>query len=144
MANWWINDSGQNTLKGEPAYVAQDGTVLSNQLEAQQYSVLYNQSYSVWLDDGGNPGNPRNPIRMRDDFVLHCIHTVPQAREDFFKMLPSLNPAEQARFNRMLERSPLHQVPYVDPTTTEDNFARRMNRAGIRTTGPKGGTRIGG
>jgi hypothetical protein len=142
MGLWWNNDSGQNTLRGEPAYEAADGAVFRNHIEAEHYSSATGLSYSVWLDDNGNPGDPGNPIHLSNDFILHCIHTVPQARADFYKILPTLNQAEQDRLNRMLEGAPYVQTPQEDAHTRTDRFTHRFNTAGVRT-GRYGGTRRG-
>jgi hypothetical protein len=141
---WWINDSGQNTLKGEPAFVATDGTDFRNEIDAGGYADQTGQEISVWLDDSGNPGDPTNPIFFSGEFILNAIHTVPPAREDFFKMLPSLNQAEQDRLNRILARAPLALTPAEDPRVGEDRFMEYHNKNGVRTSGYQGGTRIGG
>ena len=145
MAFWWINNSGQNTLRGEPAYEAEDGTVFRVLQQAEDYSAMTGLSFGVWLDDYGNPGDPSNPIQLINSFVLHCLYMIPQAKSDFFKMVPSLNQAEQTRFQRMLERAPfISRTFYQDEQTRTDAFTRRFNGAGVRVTGRYGGTRSGG
>jgi hypothetical protein len=145
MALWWVNDSGQNTLRGEPAFEASDGTVFKTESQAADYVALYGLSYSVWLDDMGNMGDPENPIHLYNSFILYCIHTVPQAKTDFFLMLPLLNTAEQTRFQRMLDKAPfVLQTRYVEEEVSTAALARRFNCAGIRTAGVYGGTRTGG
>ena len=143
--SWWVNDSGQNTLRGEPAFEASDGAVFRTESQAYDYTSLYGLSYAVWLDDQGNLGDPENPIQLYNSFILFCIHTVPQARTDFFLMLPLLNVAEQTRFQRMLDKAPfVTQTRYVEEEVSTAAFTRRFNRAGVRTTGFYGGTRTGG
>lgn len=132
MSLWWVNDSGQNMLRGEPAYEAADGVVFRTYQQAMDYADVTGQSFSVWVDDQGNPGDPTNPIRAYNTFILECLYTVPQARDDFNKMFPSLNVAEQTRFTRMLERAPyLSQTHYVEESVLSDRFAHRFNSAGV-------------
>lgn len=106
MRNWWISDTGEMTLKGTPAFVGADGTALANEVEANNYAQMTGEGFSIWYDDEGQPGDPANPIKLSDWFILRCLYTVPRAREDFFKVLPSLLPQEQTRLNRLVASAP--------------------------------------
>lgn len=143
MSYWWVNDSGQNTLKGEPAYEASDGSVFRTLFEVEQYTEVYGLSYWEWQDDLGNPPNPDNPIFLSNAFILDCLRTVPTAKTDFDRIFPSLNSAEQTRLTRMLEKAPFAERPIKDPQVKADLISHRFNTSGVRVAGPKGGTRIG-
>lgn len=140
MGNWWINDSGQNTLKGSPQYETSDGKVFRAEFEAARHAALYNLDYAEWVDNNGQPGDPTNPMLLEDDFILHSLRTIAKARQDFFLMLPSLLPQEQDRLNNLIERCPFVLTPAKDPRDRADDLMKKFNTAGIHTTGLKGGS----
>lgn len=142
MNIWWIDERGRNSLKGVPAYVATDGTGLRNEIEARNYSAAYGQSVSTWLDDDGNPGDPNNPMLLDDWFILECLHTIPEAKEDFFRVLPVMLPAEQTRLNRLLERFPSALIPYQESQVKLDTLSKKLS-GDVRNVGPRGGIGYG-
>lgn len=86
----------------------------------------------------GVPGDPDNPVRLPDDFIIFALQTSTEARAAFDKILPSLLPEEQARLQKILDDHP--DVRFVeDSQNIADATQRIHNRAGIYTTGPRGG-----
>lgn len=143
MSLWWINNNGINGLKGEPAFYSDDGTTFKTEIQASRYAMYSGQAYYPWTDSQGNPPNPDNPIQFPDSFILESIHTIRRAAEDFWKILPSLNPAEQDRLNALLERAPFVLTPKLSEQERLDRMQAKIN-SGVRTSGPHGGTRLGG
>lgn len=138
---WWINNSGVNSLKGEPQYVHDDGTQLRNYIEAVNYVNVYGGEYTEWVDGDGNPADPDNQIILEDAMILNCICSIAKAREDFFAALPSLNSKEQYRMSNILERSPFYKNGLIEMEhKVSDSFTRKINRQGVRTSGRYGGT----
>lgn len=144
MSLWWINNSGVNTLKGEPAYIAQDGRTFRTQFQAEEYMMITGLPFTEWTDSNGNPPDPDNPLILDDVFILECIHTVSQARKDFFKILPSLNSKEQERLNDLIAGSPFALEFRKSTQEQSDALQDSFNKTNVRTVGPRGGTRIGG
>lgn len=104
MAEWWLNNSQDNLLKGVE-------------------------------------GDEDNLPRLSDEAIVDFLRRIPAARLSFNRLVPSMLEEEQERL-RLLARSA--QFVMLDPQTAEDNFQSGQNKAGVRTTGPRGGTRIGG
>lgn len=82
-----------------------------------------------------------NPIRLSDETIVDFLRRIPAARLSFNRLVPSMLEDEQARLRVLASAA---QRPMVDTSTTHDNFQANQNKAGVRTTGPRGGTRIGG
>lgn len=144
MSSWWINDSGQNTLKGVPQFVASDGKTFRWVYDAQEYEMLTGHPYEIWRDDFGVAGDKNNPMVLEDDFVLNCLYTVRKAREDFWKGVPSLDSAEQTRFARLVDRAPFAVTGFLKPQRDyDDALMDKFNKDGIFTTGPRGGRGYG-
>lgn len=144
MGLWWISDNGVNTLKGEPAFVSEDGTTFKTEHQAMRYEMVTGLPYYPWTDSNGNPPDPSNPIRLPDGFIYDSIRTVRKAREDFFEILPTLLPAEQDRLNDLLERNPNVLTFERSEQDKLDSFQNRLSNQQIRTSGALGGKRIGG
>lgn len=137
--NWWVNDSGEMTLRGAPQWTVTDGTVFRAEFEAQRYALTWGQTATPWVDNSGNPGDPTNPMHLEDNFILHALRTIAKAREDFNKVLPTLGSQEQDRLNNLIARCPYVLTPARDTRDEADDLMHKFNTAGIRTTGPRGG-----
>lgn len=103
-----------------------------------------------WIDNGGTntlkgvEGDPANPIKLPDNYILNFLGRIPKARHDFNVLFPTLLPEEQARLLAILEANPFIRTKIL--TTTQDHsdrFASALNAGPIRTVGPLGGKRIG-
>lgn len=100
-----------------------------------------------WINDSGLnllkgvEGDDLNPPRLSDDLIVLFLRTIPQSRESFNRLVPSMLEDEQYRLND-LALSAVHMS--VSTTQWEDQFQSLMNRSGTRTCGPYGGTRRGG
>ena len=85
---------------------------------------------------------PLNPIRLPDASIVDFLTRIPEARASFLRLVPLMLPDEQQRLLN------LALYPFNNPLTgseeQSDVFQHLMNTQGIRTTGPRGGTRIGG
>lgn len=100
---------------------------------------------NYWNRDGDNentlrgvPGDPDNPVRLDDDFIIFALRHSIEAKAAFETILPSLLPEEQARLQQILDDHP--DVRLVeDPQDVADVVQRRQNTMGIYTTGPRGG-----
>lgn len=97
-----------------------------------------------WVNDVGTNmlkgvhGDESNPVMLDDttiiDFLMHHL----PARASFDRLYPTLLPDEQARFDMILEGSPM-LTPIV-VATIEDNFQHQWNTANVRmAVGPRGG-----
>lgn len=100
-----------------------------------------------WLNNAGLNllsgvvGDESNPARLSDEQILDFVRRIPAARESFNRLVPQMLEEEQDRL-RLLAISA--QYPMPDLTACEDKFQASQNRAGVRTSGPRGGKRIGG
>lgn len=99
-----------------------------------------------WIGDSGknmlrgDPDDPKNPPILGNDLILEFLHRIPQAREDFLVMLPSLTIQERSRLELLVENAPfIAKLPESLPEES-DAFMHKMNTAGVYTTGPRGGT----
>ncbi len=90
----------------------------------------------------GVEGDDSNRPRLTDEQIISFLRRIPAARESFERVVPSMLPLERARLEAMVSGSA--QYMQVDPTDIRDDFQNRWNRQGVRTAGPRGGTRIGG
>jgi len=104
MAEWWINNSGLNLLKG--------------------------------VEDDED-----NPPRLTDAFIVDFLRRIPAARDSFNRLVPNMLEEEQ---ERLLALATSAEFVMQDPQVVEDAFQASQNKAGVRTTGPRGGQRIGG
>lgn len=84
-----------------------------------------------------------NPIRLNDVYILDFLTRIPLARESFLRIYPHLTEAEQERLSPLFNRAVV-AAPIEDPHTVSDEVQRRWNTSSIRTTGRRGGTRVGG
>jgi hypothetical protein len=100
-----------------------------------------------WIDDTGRntlrgvAGDTNNPPILPDEFILDFLRTIPEARESFNRLYPTMLPAEQERLDPIAASARFLQP---DIKAVDDGFQARQNTAGIHTTGPQGGTRVGG
>ena len=102
-----------------------------------------------WIDNGGTntlkgvAGDPYNPIKLPDNYILNFLGKIPKARHDFNVLFPALLPEEQTRLLAILERHPFIQTKIIiDQQENTDRFAAVLNAGPIRTVGPHGGRRI--
>lgn len=85
----------------------------------------------------GVPGDPNNPPRLLDNFIIYCLQTSQEARDEFDRVVPSLLPAERDRMIDLLERNPGPSQLLKDPQVVDDDFQRTMNTQGVRTRMPQ-------
>lgn len=104
MAEWWINNSGQNMLAG--------------------------------VED-----DESNPPRLPHDFIIDFLRRIPEARDSFNRLFGQMTEDEQGRLAAIAQAA---EFMVTDPTAVEDGFQSALNKAGIQTAGPRGGTRAGG
>lgn len=100
-----------------------------------------------WIDNVGRntlrgvPGDLTNPPILPDDYIFDFLRRIPEARESFNRLYPTMLPEEKERLDSIAQGA-LYVQP--DIKATEDAFQRSQNAAGIFTTGPYGGRRYGG
>lgn len=104
MAEWWLNNSGQNLLAG--------------------------------VED-----DESNPPRLSATFIVDFLRRIPAARESFNRLFGQMTEEEQERLTALAQAAEF-MVP--DPKAVEDAFQSALNKAGVQTVGPRGGTRAGG
>lgn len=88
----------------------------------------------VWDDE-------ENPPKLSDETIIDLLRRIPDARESFNRLYPTMLPEEQARLDVIAEGA---EFVIRDYKTLFDDFQRRQNTVGIHTTGPHGGSRFGG
>lgn len=103
-----------------------------------------------WIDPGGTntlkgvEGDPTNPIKLPDNYILNFLGKIPKARHDFNVLFPNLLPEEQARLLAIIAENPFIKTKImIDEQENSDRFASVLNAGPIRTVGPLGGKRIG-
>lgn len=82
-----------------------------------------------------------NPIRLPASDIVDFLRRIPAARSSFERLVPLMLEEEQDRL-RSLAQSAYYSAS--DPKAVEDAFQANQNKAGVRTTGSRGGQRIGG
>lgn len=76
--------------------------------------------------------DPDNPIVLQLDMILHILATNTKAREEFWKLYPSLFPCEKEKFDNMFKENPWLKVHYYgNPQDINDNFQSKMNATPI-------------
>ena len=101
-----------------------------------------------WFNNSGEnllkgvEGDESNPIRLSENLVVYFLRLIPEARESFNRVVPTMLEEEQLRLQAMAATSAKFMLP--DYKKTEDDFQSRQNKAGVRTSGRYGGTRRGG
>lgn len=90
----------------------------------------------------GVEGDASNPPRLVDTDIIHFVRTIPASRASYNRLVPFMLPEEQAR----LAAITCCAAQFIQPdfTRVEDDFQASQNKVGIYTTGPRGGSRIGG
>ena len=100
-----------------------------------------------WIDNVGQnllkgiEGDDSNPPRLALADILDFLRRIPESRDSFNRLYPLLLPEEQERLEPVIQGA---RFVIPDHKAIQDDFQRRQNTAGIRTTGPYGGTRFGG
>ena len=74
---------------------------------------------------------PGNPATVPDEYILNALNRSPQARADFNRLFPELDPVSQGRLTDLLARNPSRTGLLVDPQTLNDNIQRKEVRAGV-------------
>lgn len=106
---WWITDNGTNMLSGLD---------------------IFN------CDTGMYDNDPCNPARLNRVDIIDFLRRIPNARESFNRLYPTMSDEEKLRLDEIAKASKFMES---NPQTVEDNFQRRVNTQGIYTTGKKGG-----
>ena len=71
-----------------------------------------------WYDNEGRnnlsgiPGDPDNPAVLPDDVIVDLLINVPIAKQDFYALLPLMDPAEQVRLNNLVAMNPISLQPF--------------------------------
>jgi len=89
----------------------------------------------------GTEDDEDNPAALSDIYIAHFFHMIPEARASYSRLRVGLTAAEQARLDTLLENA---VSVTLDPVIFSDAIQSKWNREGVRTAGPRGGTRIGG
>lgn len=104
---------------------------------------------SEWWYSNGNVNllkgvkdDTSNPPRLTDAAIIDFLRRIPEARESFNRVVPTMLPEERERLEAIATGSARYVQP--DYKKVEDDFQARLNKAGVRTAGPRGGRRIGG
>jgi hypothetical protein len=90
----------------------------------------------------GVDGDLANPVRLPDDYIVSFLQRIPAARDSFNRMVGNMLPEEQERLYRLYQSAIGNEV--ADPVILSDTFQNQWNTQGVKTCGPRGGTRIGG
>jgi len=85
----------------------------------------------------GVDGDTSNPPRLSDDFVMYCLRTSRQAREEFNQVVPTMLPAEQSRYSTLIAENPAQSRLAADPQDIDDQFQKTWNTQGVRTRMPQ-------
>lgn len=98
-------------------------------------------------DDGENMlkgvhGDPDNPPKLPDDYIVSFLIRIPEAREAFNRMVPQLLPEEQDRCYA-LQACTVDRL-IIDPVIKSDYVQTKWNTENVLTAGKYGGTRRGG
>ena len=80
---------------------------------------------------------------LPDNYILDFLTRHAAARESYLRLAPQLPQADQDRLAG-LYRHALVATQKMDVKAATDRLQNNWNRAGVRTVGPRGGTRIGG
>lgn len=91
----------------------------------------------------GVEGDEDNPPRLTKEYILDFLTRIEAARLSFLRVFPFLTAEEQERLQPLFNRATVASR-VEDPVTVSDSIQRKRNTASIRTTGRRGGTRIGG
>jgi len=100
-----------------------------------------------WLNNSndnllkGVAGDETNLPRLTDEYILDFLLRIPAARASFELLVPNMLEEEQERLRSLAMSA---QLMRADPKDIEDKFQASQNKAGVRTTGRYGGTRMGG
>ena len=108
-SNWWFYPNGLNALGG---------------LDTWDDEEL------VWVKDTNNPA-----ILPRET-IITLLRMIPAARLAFNVLYPTMTDDEKVRLD---EISVIAKFMVRSPKEIEDDFQSKWNKAGIYTTGPRGG-----
>jgi len=110
-SNWWFYPNGLNALGGLDTW------------DAEEF---------VWVKDSDNPA-----ILDRETIVT-LLRMIPAARLGFNLLYPTMTDDEKERLDAIYQDA---KFMVRDPKDIEDTFQSKQNKAGIYTTGPRGGKR---
>lgn len=82
--------------------------------------------------------NPTNPAVLEDDWILHILSTVRQARADYMRLFPDLLPEEQDRLTTLIESNPARAALIRDTQAYNDMLQRVEVTSGIRVSARQG------
>lgn len=76
--------------------------------------------------------DPCNPPFLPVDTLLEIYYKIPKAKEDFWKLYPSLFPCEKEKFDKAFEKNPwATKYELGDDMDIEDAFQKKMNTGPI-------------
>ena len=84
--------------------------------------------------------NPEYPAVLEDHFILFAVRNDLNARGQFFKLLPTMDPVSQQRLNGLVAKYPNYFLIDLDDLTLSDNIQRKQVTAGIHLQKPKPST----
>lgn len=87
----------------------------------------------------GVEGDPDNPIRLQDAFIIDFLRRYQESRNSLNRLYGSLLPEEQARMDQLGQQA---KYVYTLEHTLEDAIQHQANTVGIHTSGPQGGRRM--
>jgi hypothetical protein len=72
-----------------------------------------------------------NPAVVPDKYILDALTRSPQARSDFTRLFPQLDPVSQERLTLLVNRNKTRAGLRVSPQTLNDGIQRKEIRAGV-------------
>jgi hypothetical protein len=95
---------------------------------------------NFWINGGGentlkgSDSNPLNTPILTDVMILEFLKIYPNARADFYQLLPSMLPEEQFRLETLIQEHPSVMKTEKYQQVQEDNFQSSMNKLRINST----------
>ena len=83
--------------------------------------------------------DPDYPCVLEDEFILFAVRNDHRALDEFFRLLPTMDPVSQNRLNGLVANYPGHFIRRYDDTTEADNIQRKQVTAGVRLELPTKG-----
>ena len=87
----------------------------------------------------GVEGDPTNPIRLGDAYIIDFLRRYEAARDSYNRIIGTLTTDEQDRLALLAAQA---QFVYVPDHSLDDAIQNQANRAGVHTCGPMGGRRM--
>lgn len=97
------------------------------------------ESTLVQLDDGRViiQKDANNPAILEDVFILNALSRSRQARDDFNRLFPGLDPASQYRLETLLAKYPKYKRLIRDEQDRLDAVQKKNIKAGVHVRRPR-------